>query len=350
MDTDASFCSSTQQDQQPLQNQQHYQQHSLPAWVTSVDETAEPFKLTQPEITPLGEPELAPQPFSEIDDEDLNQRVPCDYETQQAMVCEWYWELQREYGLVPVHECKTPAGGGHIDKGAIILTETYKQNSTTVANSIKWTKSMVSSTISTHAPKTLVDVRRFASRVANVRHHEVTDISPNPSLLETKLNVLAAAVAQLSIALQHQDTRPSTQQLIQQQFEQSFQRSYRNGDRLCDNAVCSLCGGAPIHAISPYASKETKCTNIVNHVMGPEMDSCVEELCKNSKFSILANESNDQGDNRFMAILVRVFDPQIQRVATKFLAMPVCNIGNVQNLFIDRDIPWGKCIGFRSDN
>lgn len=84
--------------------------------------------------------------------------------------------------------------------------------------------------------------------------------------------------------------------------------------------------------IKQCVSKRTKFTNFVTRVVDPEMDAYVENLLKASKFSIMVDESNDQGDNKFMAILA-IFDPQLQRVATKFLAMPVCNIGSAENLF-----------------
>jgi hypothetical protein len=76
-----------------------------------------------------------------------------------------------------------------------------------------------------------------------------------------------------------------------------------------------------------------KCTNIIKRVVGPELDDHVSHFCKNWKFSIMVDESNDQGDNNFLAILLKIFDPQIQCVTTKFLSMPVCNIGTEENLF-----------------
>jgi hypothetical protein len=72
--------------------------------------------------------------------------------------------------------------------------------------------------------------------------------------------------------------------------------------------------------------KRIKVTNIVNNVLGPMYDNQVTLLCKENPFSMMMDESNDSGDDKCVAILVRVFDSDIHRVTTKFLAMPICNI------------------------
>ena len=58
-----------------------------------------------------------------------------------------------------------------------------------------------------------------------------------------------------------------------------------------------------------------------------------------------------------LVILVRVYDEDTYRISTRFLAMPVCNIGIAENIlnalnkvFIDRNISWKNCIGYASDN
>ena len=49
-------------------------------------------------------------------------------------------------------------------------------------------------------------------------------------------------------------------------------------------------------------------------------------------FSLLMDESNDKTDKSCI-ILVRVLDPGIGEVRTRFLDMPVVNIGTANNLF-----------------
>ena len=47
----------------------------------------------------------------------------------------------------------------------------------------------------------------------------------------------------------------------------------------------------------------------------------------------MIDESNDQGDNKTMTVLIRIFDTTLQRVTTKFLGLLICNIGTGENLF-----------------
>ena len=49
-------------------------------------------------------------------------------------------------------------------------------------------------------------------------------------------------------------------------------------------------------------------------------------------FSIMMDESNDKTD-KSCVILVRVLDPAVGYVRTRFIDMPVVNIGTAQNLF-----------------
>ena len=82
-----------------------------------------------------------------------------------------------------------------------------------------------------------------------------------------------------------------------------------------------------------FACRRTKTTHIINRAIAPSFDSKVTEACKTEKFSIMVDESNDQGGEKTMAILIRVADRSLKRIATRFLAMPICNIGTGQNLF-----------------
>ena len=56
-------------------------------------------------------------------------------------------------------------------------------------------------------------------------------------------------------------------------------------------------------------------------------------------------------------MLVRLFNEECGEVKTRFLDMPVCNMGTGENLFEeidkalkDRDIPWENFSAFNSDN
>ena len=76
---------------------------------------------------------------------------------------------------------------------------------------------------------------------------------------------------------------------------------------------------------------------------------------KDGPFSILCDEGNGT-DNKYFAILVRLWDERVNMPATRFLDMPICNIANAENLFhhIDealtkRNIPWSNVVGFESD-
>ncbi len=102
-----------------------------------------------------------------------------------------------------------------------------------------------------------------------------------------------------------------------------------------------------------FRCKRTKITNNVNNALGPLYDSQVTLLCKENPFSVMMDESNDSGDEKCVAILVRVFDSDIHRVTTKFLAMPICNIGTGENLFnCLQEVLTNKqnLVGFSSDN
>ncbi len=83
-----------------------------------------------------------------------------------------------------------------------------------------------------------------------------------------------------------------------------------------------------------FRCKRTKATNIVTKVLAPEAEKKVTQLCRSQKFSILMDESNDRGDSKCVAILVRTYDTVVLQVNTFFLAMPICNVGNGENLFM----------------
>ena len=106
-----------------------------------------------------------------------------------------------------------------------------------------------------------------------------------------------------------------------------------------------------------FACKRTKTTHILNNALAPELDQTVTQLCQTEPYSVLLDESNDKGDDKRLTILVRVLDRTVKRVTTRFLYLPNCNIGNGENIFnslqqvlLDRQIPWANLIGYCSDN
>ena len=82
-----------------------------------------------------------------------------------------------------------------------------------------------------------------------------------------------------------------------------------------------------------FSSGRMKTTMIVKKAIAPRLDDYVMKLCKNSRFSILTDESNNQAGEKSLVILVKVFDAKIDRAATQFLDIPICNIGTGENIF-----------------
>lgn len=82
-----------------------------------------------------------------------------------------------------------------------------------------------------------------------------------------------------------------------------------------------------------FSCKRTKTTHIVTQALAPYFNSQVENSCKTEKFSVMIDESNDQGDDKMLAVLVRVYDQNIKRISTRFLGIPTCNIGTSENIF-----------------
>lgn len=104
-----------------------------------------------------------------------------------------------------------------------------------------------------------------------------------------------------------------------------------------------------------FSSARTKTTCIVKGALSSHFMDPVVDLCQHNPFSILCDEGNDNEDKNF-AILVRLWDENLRKPVTRFLDMPVCNIGTGEKLFdlIDeslkgRSIPWSNVVAFESD-
>ena len=81
--------------------------------------------------------------------------------------------------------------------------------------------------------------------------------------------------------------------------------------------------------------KRTKATNLVTgcNALSPYYDDKVTKLCLSQMFCLLVDESNDKGDDKCVIILVRIFDRELSEIVTKFLDIPICNIGTGESLF-----------------
>lgn len=82
-----------------------------------------------------------------------------------------------------------------------------------------------------------------------------------------------------------------------------------------------------------FSSMRTKTTHIINRALAPTMNDRITSLCKTEKFSLMVDESNDHRDDKCVTILVRVLDRTVKRISTRFVDLPVCNIGTGANLF-----------------
>ena len=81
----------------------------------------------------------------------------------------------------------------------------------------------------------------------------------------------------------------------------------------------------------------------------------LENLKKSGPFSVMMDESNDKTDKSCI-ILIRILDHDVGDVRTRFLDMPVVNIGTARNLFDalksslpEKGLDFEKCIAFMSD-
>jgi hypothetical protein len=104
-----------------------------------------------------------------------------------------------------------------------------------------------------------------------------------------------------------------------------------------------------------FRCARTKATCIVKGALYPHLSKPVVTLCQTGPFSILCDESN-KGDDKSLAILVRMWDNCQRKPVTRFLDMPVCNIATAEKLFecidtvlVSSGIPWSNVVGLESD-
>ena len=103
-----------------------------------------------------------------------------------------------------------------------------------------------------------------------------------------------------------------------------------------------------------FGCGHTKTAAIIKEAFSPHFHRKMLENLKNP-FSILIDESNDKLDKSCI-ILVRYLNPEIGNISTKFLDMPVVNVGFAQNIFSalreslqQHGLDFSKAVAFMSD-
>ena len=103
-----------------------------------------------------------------------------------------------------------------------------------------------------------------------------------------------------------------------------------------------------------FACGWTKTTAIIKEALAPHFLQKTKQNMA-SHFSIMMNESNDKTDKSCI-ILVPVFDSELGNTCTRFLDMPIVNIGTAQNLFdtlklsfSKNGLDFSKAVAFMSD-
>ncbi|XP_078315534.1 SCAN domain-containing protein 3-like [Crassostrea virginica] len=106
-----------------------------------------------------------------------------------------------------------------------------------------------------------------------------------------------------------------------------------------------------------FACKRTKCTQILKQAIAPDLYDTLIKRCQSQPFTLLCDESNDRGADKCFAVLVRIFEEESRSVKTRFIDMPVVNVGTGANLYAaldkilrTRDIPWANVLAYSSDN
>lgn len=101
----------------------------------------------------------------------------------------------------------------------------------------------------------------------------------------------------------------------------------------------------------------TKATAIINEVTGKYCFEEVVTLIKKNKFSLIVDESTDQGDTKHLAMVVRVLNHDLKLVTDLFLGLlqvPSATAdalyNSIKTFFIENNIPYKtNMIGFAAD-
>ena len=103
-----------------------------------------------------------------------------------------------------------------------------------------------------------------------------------------------------------------------------------------------------------FSCGHTKTAAIIKEALAPHyLQKTLHDM--SNSFLILIDESNDRTDKSCI-ILVRVIDLSVEDIRTRFLDMPVVNVGTARNLFAalklslsNNGLDLSKCIAFMSD-
>ncbi|XP_013858856.1 uncharacterized protein LOC106514241 [Austrofundulus limnaeus] len=126
----------------------------------------------------------------------------------------------------------------------------------------------------------------------------------------------------------------------------------------CDDFNKCVAEMFPDSAIArKYSAGKTKATQLIKGAIAAELDDELAKTCRSQPFSLMCDESNNRKTDKQFVILARLYDEATLQVATRFMEMPVCNVGNAENLYEKlsealrkRGIPWENLIAFNSDN
>ncbi|MGH0123180.1 UNVERIFIED_CONTAM: hypothetical protein FKN15_013684 [Acipenser sinensis] len=82
-----------------------------------------------------------------------------------------------------------------------------------------------------------------------------------------------------------------------------------------------------------FSAGKTKTTQTVKGAIASSLDHAVRQQCQTQPFGLLCDDSNNAKWHKEFVLMARLYDETSQQVRTRFLDMPVCNIGNAENLF-----------------
>ena len=106
-----------------------------------------------------------------------------------------------------------------------------------------------------------------------------------------------------------------------------------------------------------FACARTKTAALVTHALAPAANEPVVEALRRQCFTVLCDGGNDNFEKKYFGIMIKYWDNNLDKVVTRFLDAPVCNIATGESLFNalagaleTRQIPWENLIGFASDS
>ncbi|CAK1590602.1 unnamed protein product [Parnassius mnemosyne] len=116
-------------------------------------------------------------------------------------------------------------------------------------------------------------------------------------------------------------------------------------------------------ATSEIKMHRTKCTAVIQEVLAPHFKKNLRTDISNNSYSLIIDESTDVSVNKYLAVVVRYFDPMIGKVITRFWNLiqlfdekTTDHVANAEKLFNTvigsfqkYEIPTENIIGFGSD-